>query len=118
MRQDIEQLPAERRVGRSVGIEARGPERKPAVDERHRLERGRLLHQLLEGGIAEELMSRANQPSVRARGRKECLRLFRCFHERLLDVDMRSGQQRLPRRRDVCPRRRADMNEIRSRLLQ
>src|SRR6266568_7534355 len=95
MRQHIEQLFAEGGRSRSVRVEAWWSKCEIAVHEHRGLQRGRALQQSAERGIANQLMTGTEQQPAVASQSEERFGIAPRFHERLLDVDVGAGEERL-----------------------
>jgi len=118
VREDVQQLRAQGALRRSVGLKPRRPKREVAVDERDRPQCRGLTHQPAKGRVADELMPRTHEQPALAREREQRLRLFPRLDERLLDVHMRPGKERLPGRLEMATRGRTDVGEVRPRGLE
>ena len=116
MGEDVQQLLPERATTRALRIEPRRPKREGAVDERDGLQLRGAPHQPAEGWVTDQLVPGADEEPALACQRDQDIRFDLGLDERLFDVDMGPGEQRLAGRLEVRPRRRADVHDIRPRL--
>ena len=118
MRKDVEQLGGERLRACPLGVHPDGAEREVAVHLRDRAERRDARHQLAVRWVADLLVSGTHEQAAVAGQPEQLSRLALRLDERLLDVDVRAGEQRLTSGLVVSPRGRAHVDETRLRFPQ